>query len=78
MKKISLFFAVFLTAFLFLGTVNAKTVNVASTDDLSAKIGEAEEGDTLVLEDGTYTGNITIDKALTIEGTSKEDTIIVG
>lgn len=49
MKKISLFFAVFLTAFLFLGTVNAKTVNVASTDDLSAKIGEAEEGDTLVL-----------------------------
>lgn len=78
MKKISLFFAVFLTAFLFLGTVNAKTVNVASTDDLSAKIGEAEEGDTLVLENGTYTGNITIDKALTIEGTSKEDTIIVG
>ena len=78
MKKISLFFAVFLTAFLFLGTVNAKTVNVASTDDLSAKIGEAEEGDTLVLEDGTYTGDITIDKALTIEGSSKEDTIIVG
>lgn len=78
MKKISLFFTTLLMVFVSVNTLDAKTIEVASTDDLSAKIGEAEEGDTLVLEDGTYTGNITIDKALTIEGSSKEDTIIVG
>lgn len=51
-------------------TVNAKTIDVKTTDDLAAKINEAEAGDVLNLEKGTYTlaGKLKITKPISIVG----------
>ncbi len=56
-------------------SINANFVEV--TGDLGDLIDDTPSGGTLVLEAGTYTGNVTIDKPLTITGTEGE-TIISG
>ncbi len=58
--------------------VSAAEINVANTDDLSQKLAESVAGDTLILADGTYTTDLTIDKNITIKGTSVDGTIING
>ena len=78
MKKILVTLAIALIGSLTMTTVEAADITVAASDDLSQKIEGAASGDILLLEEGTYIGNITIDKDLTIKGENKETTIIEG
>ncbi len=78
MKRFLITVGMVISAFVIIPNVSAATINVSSGESLSDKVTQASPGDVLVLEDGTYTGDITIDKALTIKGTSKENTIING
>lgn len=78
MKKTLIVVGILVGAFIMTPRVNAANINISSGENLSEKINSAQDGDVLILEDGTYTGNITIDKNLTIKGTSKNDTIIDG
>lgn len=72
---ISLFFV---AAFCLPAMINAAEINVSNGESLADKIATANAGDVLILESGTYTGNFTIDKALTIKGADQENTIING
>ena len=78
MKKTLIMVGILVGAFIMIPRVNAANINVSNGENLSEKINSAKDGDVLILEDGTYTGNITIDKNLTIKGTSKNGTIIDG
>ena len=77
-KKLMFFIAVFVMSLCLAPNVFAEDISVSPSDSLADKIASAAPGDTLILADGTYTGDITIDKALTIKGTSKDATIIDG
>ena len=77
-KKLMFFIAVFVMSLCLAPNVFAEDISVSPSDSLKDKIANAAAGDTLILADGTYTGDITIDKALTIKGTSKDATIIDG
>lgn len=78
LKMFAMAITVTLSGLLFMTTASAKEIAVANGDDLSAKITEAEAGDVLNIADGTYTGDLTIDKNITLKGASKEGTIIDG
>lgn len=79
MKKFKVLAFAFILCLTFnAGNVNAATINVSPTDNLSDKITNAEAGDELILADGTYDGDITLDKEITIKGTTKDSSIING
>ena len=59
-------------------SVSAEEISVANTDDLAQKLADAAAGDTLILADGTYSTDLTVDKDITIKGTSTDGTIING
>ena len=45
---------------------------------ITEAINAASSGDVIKLPDGTYAGDITIDKAITLKGSSKDGTVIKG
>ena len=59
-------------------SVSAEEISVANTDDLAQKLADVAAGDTLILADGTYSTDLTVDKDITIKGTSTDGTIING
>lgn len=77
MKKIILSLVSLVLMFGFIGAVSAATINVP--DDYStiqAAIDAASHGDTINIAAGTYVEQIIIDKSITLQGESKETTII--
>ena len=56
----------------------AAVIQIGAGADLQAAIDQAQDGDTLRLAAGTYTGKIIINKPLTLEGSDKRDAIIQG
>lgn len=76
--KLKLFLVAVFASLFFIPGVSAATINVSNGDDLSAKVASASAGDVLLLEDGTYTGDVTIDKNITLKGASKSGVKIDG
>ena len=65
-------FIMILLVLFFIETGNAETIEVQpGTDTLSSAIDSAQSGDTLILLDGDYDGNTTVNKSLTIRARSK-------
>ena len=75
--KIILLIGIICIALLFTPSVKATSLD-ATPENLLEVLNNAVDGDTIILADGTYTGNITIDKKITLKGTSKDATIIDG
>lgn len=76
---------VLLAALLMLGcqlgitsTAHAAEVIIQANDNLQTAINDAQPGDTLLLAAGTYSGNIVIDKPLTLMGPTDRSAIILG
>lgn len=62
-----------------LSSANAAEININSSDNLGQTIANANDEDTINLENGIYTNNvtnITINKNLTIAGKNSESTAI--
>lgn len=76
--KFKIFLTVMIASFICVAGVNAETINVSSGDDLASKVASANAGDTLVIADGTYNGDITISKDITLKGASRDGVIING
>ena len=76
--KFKVFLTMIFASFFCIAGVNADTINVSSGDDLASKVASANSGDTLVIANGTYNGDITIDKNITLKGASKDGVIIDG
>ena len=60
--------------------VNAKEITVENTDKIQDIINDeaTEAGDVLLLQDGTYQGDLTINKDLTLKGSDAAKVIIEG
>ena len=76
--KFKVFLTMIFASFVCIAGVNADTINVNSGDDLASKVATANSGDTLVIANGTYNGDITITKDITLKGASKDGVIING
>lgn len=76
--KFKVFLTMIFASFFCIAGVNADTINVSSGDYLASKVASANPGDTLVIENGTYNGDITITKDITLKGASKDGVIING
>jgi hypothetical protein len=62
----------------FASSASASTVPVAPGDDISAAIASASAGDIIQLGVGTYTENVDVSQAVTLEGAGSGSTTIVG
>ena len=51
--------------------VHAATITVSPGESIQAAIDSAGSGDTVRVEPGTYVGNITIDRSITLTGVNK-------
>lgn len=81
MKNLKLFgmaLVMGIASLLLVPSVDAATIEVVNGDDLSAKVASALDGDVLNIANGTYNGDITISKNITLKGESKTGTIING
>ncbi len=76
--KLKVFLAVFVASLFFIPGVSAATINVFNGDDLSAKVASANAGDVVSIDNGTYNGDITIDKNITLKGASKDGVKVNG
>ena len=54
------------------------TYHVDPTGKIQDAINDASAGDTIIVHEGTYNENVVVNKALTMQGISKETTIIEG
>lgn len=79
-KKILAIIIMTLLCLLCLLAVNANAAEVQATpDNFTEVVASAEENDTIVLAEGTYNiGNLTLEKALTLQGAGKDATILEG
>ena len=79
-KKILAIIIRTLLCLLCLLAVNANAAEVQATpDNFTEVVASAEENDTIVLAEGTYNiGNLTLEKALTLQGAGKDATILEG
>ena len=79
-KKIFAIIIMTLLCLLCLLAVNANAAEVQATpDNFTEVVASAEENDTIVLAEGTYNiGNLTLEKALTLQGAGKDATILEG
>jgi parallel beta-helix repeat protein len=58
---------------------NSKTIAVPENySTISLAINASNEGDTILVKEGTYVESVTVDKSLTIKGENKETTIVDG
>jgi len=71
---------ILITAFFIVSTyVSASTINISPGQSIQTAINNANSGDTIVLSSGTYNEyGITINKNITIEGSSSGSSIIDG
>lgn len=76
--KVKLFLGVILASLFFIPGVNAATIDVTNGDDLNAKIASASAGDVIAIANGTYSGDVTLDKNITLKGASKDGVVING
>lgn len=76
--KFKVFLMMIIASFFCIAGVNAETINVSAGEDLNAKVASASSGDTIVIANGTYTGDVTIDKDITLSGASKTGVIVDG
>jgi predicted outer membrane repeat protein len=78
-KKLMILTVFVILFFIFLSTTNAVEHDLISSDNLGEAITNASDGDTINLDTGTYTNNVTnmsINKNLTINGKDPKTTII--
>lgn len=59
-------------------TYAAETVVNSGVGALSAAVADAADGDTLILQDGDYTGAVTINKSLTLRSMSRGAMVYIG
>ena len=78
MKSTHIATAIALSLSLWAASSQAAVIQIGAGADLQAAIDQAQDGDTLRLAAGTYTGKIIINKPLTLEGSDKRDAIIQG
>ena len=78
MKSTHIATAIALSLSLWATSSQAAVIQIGAGADLQAAIDQAQDGDTLRLAAGTYTGKIIINKPLTLEGSDKRDAIIQG
>ena len=78
MKSTHIATAIALSLSLWAASSQAAVIPIGAGADLQAAIDQAQDGDTLRLAAGTYTGKIIINKPLTLEGSDKRDAIIQG
>jgi uncharacterized protein DUF11/polymorphic membrane protein len=79
-KKTSIIILTLITLYITLSTANAAEINITNTDNLGETITNATNGDTINLDTGTYTNNvtnITINKNLTIQGNGSTGNVII-
>ena len=76
--KIKVFLIMFFMSFFCIAGVNASTINVSSDDNLNDVVASANAGDTLVIANGTYTGDVFITNDITLKGVSKAGVVIDG
>lgn len=72
-----IFVSVFFVA---LSAVNAADINITSSDNLGGTVQNASNGDTINLDVGTYSNNVTnivIDKNLTLKGNGSSNNVII-
>lgn len=78
-KTIILIALIVSLVFAFIPNANAATERNANPSNFTEVLTDAEEGDTIILEAGTYDiGTITINKAITLKGANQETTKING
>lgn len=79
-KKIFAIIIMTILCLLCLLAVNANAAEVQATpENFTEVVASAEENDTIVLAEGTYNiGDLTLDKALTLQGAGKDATILEG
>ena len=79
-KKIFAIIIMTILCLLCLLAVNANAAEVQATpENFTEVVASAEENDTIVLAEGTYNiGNLTLEKALTLQGAGKDATILEG
>jgi len=80
-KKIILTICIIIGFTIMSFSVNAKTITVGNDQDyqtIQNAVDIASDRDTIYVLNGIYTGNIEIDKSITLEGQDKENTIIDG
>ena len=73
--------AVMLFIMPFMVSADSSITNETTGDtygSITEAINAASSGDVIKLPDGAYAGDITIDKAITLKGSSKEGTVIKG
>ena len=78
MKSTHIATAIALSLSFWAASSQAAVIQIGAGADLQAAIDQAQDGDTLRLAAGTYTGKIIINKPLTLEGGDKRDAIIQG
>jgi parallel beta-helix repeat protein len=83
MRKIRLFLCLILLLLLFsIGIASAKTWYVddsggADFTKIQDTVNAASDGDTIIVKDGTYTGNVKVDKRLTIRSENGAEKVII-
>ena len=79
MRKVNLALGLFVVfMFGFIANVSAKEINVTDVSTLNEALTDADAGDTIILADGTYNTDITIEKDIVLKGTSVDGTIVNG
>ena len=79
MRKVNLALGLFVVfMFGFIVNVSAKEINVTDVSSLTEALAAADAGDTIILADGTYNTDITIEKDIVLKGTSVDGTIVNG
>ena len=79
MRKVNLALGLFVVfMFGFIANVSAKEINVTDVSTLTQALADADAGDTIILADGSYNTDITIEKDIVLKGTSVDGTIVNG
>ena len=76
LKKVGIIFLIVLIALMKSPTVEAAEISVSVGDSIQEAINQALTGDTIFIQEGTYTEELTIDKSITLRG--EEGVVIEG
>ena len=76
LKEVGIIFLIVLIALMKSPTVQAADISLSAEDSIQEAINQALTGDTIVIQAGTYTEELTIDKSITLRG--EEGVVIEG